>query len=347
MAFEYFGTSVSLTANILDLPKQSRVVCGDSEMAECTVPAHPIPRQTSVPVSGTLTISTASTVQEPQVHVSATLHVDPLLHKEPLAGTVVLNIGSMMSSGTATLDIRNTELSATATFKIEKGVVVSSTGNISLKYPGIKCTVPLFGTVTLKPGHLPCTATLDIRNMEHFMFFTHCTSIDNRESIQHMGYLSRNRTLDFWNEPLAGPNAPTGVWFAVTLQDGNLPIESPFGTERVLVPVEHIERHVQSSLKPVLYFKTQVDSEDSIYLFLLRGDDHAAINWCVEHNLEQLDIHNNQWLCFDMCGFDMRGLWITWANHPQSPLCWVYVFIADNVCIKGCDWDNVGCTRKC
>ncbi|XP_069135765.1 uncharacterized protein [Argopecten irradians] len=195
---------------------------------------------------------------------------------------------------------------------------------------------------------IPCTAPPreDIpNNMEPFKFFTHCTSMENKESIVKMGYLKKSKTPNIWQEPLAEPDAPTGVWFAVTLWNGNLPTISPYGTERVLVPIQRIHEHIHSSLDPVLYLEAKINNpgKSTIYirLILLKGDDQENINWCIQHNLQKLDLDNNPWL-----RIDGDGQWKTWQNI-SPPTHWVFVFVADDVNIQGCEWDSVTCTEYC
>ncbi|OWF40955.1 uncharacterized protein LOC110463133 isoform X2 [Mizuhopecten yessoensis] len=178
--------------------------------------------------------------------------------------------------------------------------------------------------------------------MEMFKLLTHCTKADLKKDIVKNGLLKKCYDFKEWEEPLAQDDAPEGVWFGITMGNSLLPSISPFGTERVLKPVESLQTDL-GSCNPVLYLEAIKFRENTrnVRLILLKGDDEESIDWCEEQCLYELDIHDNPFLTINMT--ECVWIWKTLKNGPEGekPDTWVAVFIARDVDVTGCTWDTV------
>ena len=136
--------------------------------------------------------------------------------------------------------------------------------------------------------------------MEKIQFLTHDTNQSKKEHIQKEGFLRGNRERDsrFSEDglPLRRQGAPTGVWFAVSLFQGDLPTYSPFGPERLKVTIEDI--CIDSNGKYTnLFLEGTVSCWGFNCVRLIMCP--VANEWICHKDLQPLDISNNDYLTLD------------------------------------------------
>ena len=190
--------------------------------------------------------------------------------------------------------------------------------------------------------------------MEKIKFLTHVTNQSNKEKIQKegalRGYKEQNpKKLSIDDLPLRQHGAPTGVWFAASLFQGDLPTKSPFGTERLKVPIEDIcidkdgeYRHLFLEGKFSIPFEKRnrdgVKYTETVNYVRLAmcSETNENISRC-RQTMEQLDISNNRYLKLDREN----------GYHAVMPTSvgdrtYVHVFVlSDRLILGNWEWDKV------
>ncbi len=136
-----------------------------------------------------------------------------------------------------------------------------------------------------------------------------------------------------------------GVWFCATLftypdQSVTLPTISPYGEERISIPVAKIitEKH------QMFFERAHYWDQKNIYIrFILVTDEQVEeLKWC-KKNLHLVDIRNNPIFSFSMD----EGAKCVKNRFPkplvsvENPHFWVEIMVVGDVPILSSSWDNV------
>ncbi|XP_077992496.1 uncharacterized protein LOC144446573 [Glandiceps talaboti] len=178
-------------------------------------------------------------------------------------------------------------------------------------------------------------------------FLYHVTNQDNKIlAINGGGILTANVCKAASHSP-CGPIVRypprAGVFFCCTLGDeqGNLPFTSPYGTERINIPVHHFSI---GQLYHLFFdsYRININYIMYIYLVLVNRYDAANLQYC-QNNLLPLDGTNN-------------GIFkiVQTATGPQVRVyhkgrcIWVEIFVMGNVNIllPGAVWDQVNSQQQ-
>lgn len=98
----------------------------------------------------------------------------------------------------------------------------------------------------------------DYLEEEEIKFFYHCTTMKGKESIQRDGKLIGGYTDLPARAPLASNYDAKGVWLAMSPKE--LPLRSPYGTQRVIIKVRALMTQLSTPLETVC-----VDSDDQYH----------------------------------------------------------------------------------
>ena len=177
--------------------------------------------------------------------------------------------------------------------------------------------------------------------MESIQYFTHTTLIENKTQIINDNMLDVRQTGNTWNLPLGQSDAPPGVWFATTLYQGRLPDKSPYGDQRVLVPVATLMDQVGSNpvlrLEKIVHYRS---NSKSYVRLILCSEEYSKDPW-MQDNTTLVDITRNPFLYWNAEAKEIMGFFN--ARHSQSNIKYtnVLVFVPHVVDISGCHWDVV------
>ncbi|XP_069131794.1 uncharacterized protein [Argopecten irradians] len=120
---------------------------------------------------------------------------------------------------------------------------------------------------------------------------------------------------------------PKGVWLCSTLYNGGLPTISPYGKQRVALPIRSVLHQLGGKVNLYRGKDSIVKSNRYVRLMLVReGDDFE----CLEH-MEKLNPLDNAWLKFIS---DSECL------AAQRPY-WVEIYCPYEIDIKEGEWDEV------
>lgn len=167
-------------------------------------------------------------------------------------------------------------------------------------------------------------------NMEKVGYFYHATSEQNRVSICTTNTL----TPQVHNPPqgwmlLVDRSikhlVPDGVFFCATLYNGDLPTISPYGSERVRVPISEVIRQLGGQVE--LYQGKGMDNRENRYVRLMMVRQ-GYTNPILQH-MSKLDLADNEWLRSTPNGFLV-------ARRPT----WVVIYIPESINVTECLWDN-------
>ena len=143
-------------------------------------------------------------------------------------------------------------------------------------------------------------------------YFFHVTNMANRISIESNGGLKRSiANLRFGSEGSPIHGRLEGVFFCCTLFNGGLPTQSPYGTERICIPVEHFLSgnprlfynsyhvvHVPGNPVPVHYVVLVLVKEnfnDPNFLFCLNNLEVLSLT---DNPFFMINPLENKFLCF-------------------------------------------------
>ncbi|XP_077867119.1 uncharacterized protein LOC144356070 [Saccoglossus kowalevskii] len=160
-------------------------------------------------------------------------------------------------------------------------------------------------------------------------FLYHATSQTNKELICKDGFLKQHVVED----KFYGPSAPVvglkGVFFCATLYNGVLPIRSPYGTERILIPLNAIFDD-----KCRFFFgscKRYNNNKIYIYIVVARHGDWRLMEI---DGLKEIDINYNP--IFMKHGYNNFCLF-----HHANNNVWTEFLILGDVNADGMPWDDV------
>ena len=163
-------------------------------------------------------------------------------------------------------------------------------------------------------------------------YFFHVTNMANRISIESNGGLKRSiANLRFGSEGSPIDGRLEGVFFCCTLFRGGLPDRSPYGTERICIPVEYFLNG-----NPHLFYNSYHEVPGNpvnpvpvhyVVLVLVKDDD-PEFSFC-EKNLEELPMNNNSFLIIDSLG-KRYGCFSNQTCYQQFKL-YVEVFVIGDV----------------
>lgn len=174
------------------------------------------------------------------------------------------------------------------------------------------------------------------RGNEMVEYLYHCTTQANKVKIQDEGFLTAKTAT----APgiILGTGPVKGVWFSSTLFRGGLPTTSPYGTERIKIPIAELCKHLENWL---LFYECAYRYEGRTiqYIRLVLADqskdtNEDSIQWCRD-NLEQLEIENNPFFFFEN-----RRTARCLANKP-APYTFIEVLIVGDIeVLDSYTWDD-------
>ena len=173
------------------------------------------------------------------------------------------------------------------------------------------------------------------RRNESISQLFHVTSDQNKLQIQEDGMLKARvmagiagQSDDYYSEaPLAKSNIK-GVWFMASLFQGRLPDQSPYGDQRVKIPLRKLCSDVDDwklFFESAYYFETK--KPQYIRLVLVKSNDTDSIKWLAE-NTKQLDIKTNNVFKIDTAGASIM------ANQPE-PYVYIEVLVVGDIDLSG------------
>ena len=186
------------------------------------------------------------------------------------------------------------------------------------------------------------------KKFDPIQYFFHVTA--HRNSIEKDGYLKRSiANLRFGSEGSPIDGRLEGVFFCCTLFKEDLPTLSPYGTERICIPVEHF-----LSGNPRLFYNSYhvvpgnpVNPVPVHYVVLvLVKESDFEFSFCKE-NLVELPIDNNSFLMIDRSGQRyMYGCFSNQTCYHKFRL-YVEVFVVGKVELpESVFWDKVTYSGK-
>lgn len=127
------------------------------------------------------------------------------------------------------------------------------------------------------------------------------------------GKLKGKSTEDPHESPLAENDSIKGVWFLASLYQGELPTRSPYGTERINIPISTLMT-AKTKKNWKLFFESSYcyykDSVHYVRLILGNKDDCStskSMKWC-QKKLHEIDLADNQFLCWKKGDRSMKVL---------------------------------------
>ena len=177
------------------------------------------------------------------------------------------------------------------------------------------------------------------RGNEMVEYLYHCTTQANKVKIQDEVVLTANRVTAPGIILETGP--VKGVWFSPTLFQGKLPTLSPYGTERIKIPIAELCEHLENWL---LFYECAYGYEGrSIqYIRLVLADESkdtnkGSIQWCRD-NLKKLNITDNPF--FKINTFENETTACCLANKP-APNTFIEVLIVGDIeVLDSYTWDD-------
>ncbi|XP_060080857.1 phytanoyl-CoA hydroxylase-interacting protein-like [Ylistrum balloti] len=168
--------------------------------------------------------------------------------------------------------------------------------------------------------------------MEKVKLFYHVTtSLFKPNIIQAQAIIPQpqNQSADWMRllNPMYKDKIPDGVWFCSTLFNGNLPNKSPYGTQRVKIPIEKVFSQLGSSVNLYLGQKAEVSGNKYIRLMAVKEGDTFE---CLEH-MQKIDPVDNEWMKFT------SDTEFAVAKRPV----WVEVFFPYKIQVENEEWDTV------
>ncbi|XP_021338937.1 uncharacterized protein LOC110440290 [Mizuhopecten yessoensis] len=120
---------------------------------------------------------------------------------------------------------------------------------------------------------------------------------------------------------------PKGVWFCSTLYNGGLPTISPYGTERVRMPIEKVLGQLGGGFSLYHARDAQVQANTYVRLMVVKdGDDFD----CLEY-MEKINPRKNDWLQL------VSNSEFKVAKRPK----WVEIYYPYEVDITDGEWDSL------
>ncbi|XP_069133288.1 uncharacterized protein, partial [Argopecten irradians] len=120
---------------------------------------------------------------------------------------------------------------------------------------------------------------------------------------------------------------PKGVWFCSTLFNGGLPTISPYGKQRVALPIGSVLDQLGGRVSLYRGKDSVVRSNRYVRLMLVKEEDRFE---CLEF-MEKLNPLDNAWLKF------ISGSECLAAQRPN----WVEIYCPYEIDIKDGEWDEV------
>ena len=146
------------------------------------------------------------------------------------------------------------------------------------------------------------------RKTEKITHLYHCTSAETKQKIQREGILRGGPTREPQESSLARNQDMNGVWFLASLYRGEPHTRSPYGPERIKIPVSMVMTS-KTKKKCQLFFESTYmfkRNDNAQYIrMILANEDSRSLQWCME-NLQEVDIAKNPLLC-----------WMTDSDHME------------------------------
>lgn len=185
------------------------------------------------------------------------------------------------------------------------------------------------------------------RRRENITLLFHATSERKKTSIMKGKTLKGNSTAAPHGSPLAENSDINGVWFSGMLFQGKLPTISPFGTERIKIPITALIETEKVDKWQLFFESTYYYKDDVQYVRLVLGnkDDSStseSLQWC-EKNLHEISLTDNPLLCWD------DGYMEVITYEPDHVSVYVEVLVLGDLDLDKLDeikWDRVGWTAR-
>lgn len=182
-------------------------------------------------------------------------------------------------------------------------------------------------------------------------YFYHATSKENKKNIERDGCLKKNMA-----RPIRGSkNSPIeeleGVFFCGTLSDRKLPKKSPYGTERVCIPVEFFLKNGNPCLFYNSYHVVYCWGVNIYYVILVLVDKNdPAFSFC-NQNLVRLNRRTNPflrlWVDHSSARERYRCMCFSNSNCNRKFKIYVEVFVVGDVKLPtSAVWHEVQCTGR-
>ena len=182
------------------------------------------------------------------------------------------------------------------------------------------------------------------RPMNPVQYLTHCTNAKQRGRIESTGKLLAKSTQHLIKCPLAVGQKIKGVWLTATTYRGKPLLTSPYGTERINIPVSALlssETISRWSLffESTYYFKDPIQYVRFVLLDTLTAEqEHIA--WCKDYLLK-VDIEQNPFVCWN--GEQLLSI----SNHDRKHAnIYVEILKVGEIETRCGHWDKVKETRK-
>lgn len=143
--------------------------------------------------------------------------------------------------------------------------------------------------------------TVKHRKTERITHLCHCTSKETKQKIQEEGIVRGHPSIKLKGGPLARNGNVKGVWFLASLYRGELHTRSPYGSERIKIPVSMVMTS-KTKKKCQLFFEStymfERNPKAQYVRMILANKDSSSLKWCME-SLHEVDITKNPLLCWN------------------------------------------------
>lgn len=128
----------------------------------------------------------------------------------------------------------------------------------------------------------------DYRDQQNVKYFVHCTKLTSKKSITEQGLLLGSCSDYPVGSPLSKNTNLKGVWFMISLYDGQMMDHSPYGTQRVKIPVGEVMFSMKSAIE------NPVDPEDQEGIEVKDESEQGAIAMETKNELGESDDEENE-----------------------------------------------------
>ncbi len=184
------------------------------------------------------------------------------------------------------------------------------------------------------------------RPMNPVQYLTHCTNEKRKGMIESSGKLLAKSAQHIIKCPLAVGQKVKGVWLTATTERSGTPLpKSPYGTERINIPVSALIISSETIGRWSLFFESTYYSKHPIqYVRFVLLDTQSAkdehITWCKDYLLK-VDIEQNPFVCWN--GEQLSSI----SNHDRKHAnIYVEILKVGEIETQCGHWDTVKETRK-
>ena len=179
------------------------------------------------------------------------------------------------------------------------------------------------------------------RNTDQVGYFYHCTSPENKKTIQQQKKLvGQSATIG----PLSTDPNIKGVFFTTSFYKGSLPDKSPYGPDRILIPFSAIDINQWSLYFEMAYYTTRLWYRNQfLRLVLVKNTDTLSKQWC-DKNLLKIDPRDNCLLRWTSTGVSNIDIYTYQTKLNIYTILFVFGDVASDV--QGVKWGNVTSQSK-